>query len=113
MGVRWQDWVDVLLGCGLVVSPWLAGFTLDSAATVNACGLGAGLVVFNLISVCRLVDVGQEIFNILLGVWLFLSPYSLGFSADKEPTTIAIIAGLMIVSLAVWQLHDAVKAGGK
>ena len=113
MNIRWQDWASVLLGCWLVISPWEIGYTLDNAAWENACGVGAVLVVFNLISACRLLDQGQEIFNILLGFWLILSPYSLGFAADREPTIIAITVGVMIVGLAFWQIYDAIKGGEK
>ena len=111
IAIRWQDWIDVLLGCWLVVSPWEMGYTLNEAATTNACGLGVVLIVFNLISAGRLLDKGQEIFNILLGTWLILSPYSLNFVTEKEPTINAIVVGVMIVALAGWQIYDATKAG--
>ncbi|MGA7180775.1 MAG: SPW repeat protein [Thiobacillaceae bacterium] len=103
--------MDVLLGCWLVASPWEMGYSLNVAATANACGLGAVLIVFNLISACRLLDEGQEIFNILLGIWLLLSPYSLSFAIEKGPTINAIGVGAMIVSLAVWKIYDSTKAG--
>jgi hypothetical protein len=113
MILRWQDWTNVLLGCWLVVSPWQMGYTLNEAATTNACGLGAVLIVFNLISACRLVDEGQEIFNILLGIWAICSPYVLGFAADKEPAVNALAGGVLIVTLAVWQIYDTFRAGEK
>ena len=113
MIARWQDWANVLLGCWLVVSPWQMGYSLNETATTNACGLGAVLIVFNLISACRLVDEGQEIFNILLGFWLMASPYSLGFASDKDPAINALAAGATIVALAVWQIYDAIKFGKK
>ena len=113
MIARWQDWANVLLGCWLVVSPWQMGYSLNETATTNACGLGAVLFVFNLISACRLVDEGQEIFNILLGFWLMASPYSLGFASDKDPAINALAAGATIVALAVWQIYDAIKVGKK
>jgi len=110
---RWQDWADILLGCWLAVSPWQMGYTLNGTATANACGLGAVLIIFNLISVYRLVDEGQEIFNILLGIWLICSPYVLGFALDKQPAGNAIVAGLVVAVLAVWQIYDALGSGGK
>jgi hypothetical protein len=104
--VRWQDWINALLGIWLVVSPWELGYTLDKAATGNACGVGVVLAAFNLISACRLLDEGQEIFNLLLGGWLVLSPYSLSFDADSKPTTNAIAAGTLVIGLAalgIWR----------
>jgi hypothetical protein len=108
---RWQDWTNFLLGCWLVVSPWQMGYSLNETATTNACGLGAVLIVFNLICVCRLVDEGQEIFNILLGIWLICSPYVLGFPTDREPAINALAVGVTVIALAVWQIYDAINAG--
>jgi hypothetical protein len=112
MIVRWQDWIDVLLGGWLIVSPWQLGYALNEAATTNAYGLGTVLIVFNLISVCRLVDEGQEIFNIVLGIWLLCSPYVFGFAVDRTPTVNALVGGALIITLAVWQICDTVRDGG-
>jgi len=76
-------------------------------------GFGAGLVIFNLISACRLIDKGQEIFNIVLGAWLVLSPFALGFSAESEAGINAMIVGTLVVVLAGWQMHDAVGGARK
>ncbi len=110
MSIRWQDWMNVLLGFWLVVSPWEMEYSLNGAATANACGVGVVLLLFNLISVARLLDQGQEIFNILLGIWLVFSPYSLSFTTEREPSINAIVIGAMIVVLAGWQIYDATKS---
>jgi hypothetical protein len=109
MSVRWQDWANVLLGCWLAVSPWQMEYALNHAARGNSCGVGAVLVVFNLISVCRIVDEGQEIVNILLGIWLILSPYALDFAMEKKPTINVMAVGALIVVLAGWQIVDAIR----
>ena len=113
MTVRWQDWLNVLLGCWLVVSPWEMSYTLIETATANACGIGVVFIAFNLISACRLTDNGQEIFNILLGGWLIFSPYSLSFATAKLPMINAITVGVLVVALACWQIYDATKAWKK
>lgn len=111
MTIRWQDWTSVLVGTWLVLSPWLLGFWLDRSATENACGTGMVLIFFNIISACRLLDEGQEFLNILIGVWLLLSPYALGFAALQDAVINVSVAGTLVVALAVWQLHDAAKGG--
>ena len=111
MKIRWQDWLDVLLGGWLIVSPWQLSYTVQSdAATSNALGLGAVLVVFNLLSACRLSDTGQEILNILLGIWLIISPYALNFALVKSPLINTVLVGSAVVILACWQLYDATKS---
>ena len=109
MPIRWQDWTDVLLGFWLVFSPWKLGYTLDTTATANAHGLGLVLIIFNILSATRLVDEWQEIVNILLGVWLILSPYTLNFANDTEPSINAMWVGSIIVALAVGQIYGATR----
>jgi hypothetical protein len=96
-----------------VLSPGVVEYSLNLAATQNAYGVGALLIIFNLISAARLLDQGQELFNIVVGIWLLSSPYVLGFESAKGPAINALMAGAMVVVLAGWQLHDAVKAGKK
>jgi hypothetical protein len=88
-------------------------YSLNHSASSNAYGLGATLIVFNLMAVARILDEGQEILNILFGVWLMLSPYALNFAEIKEPTVNAIAVGAMIIVLAGWQIYDAARSRTK
>jgi hypothetical protein len=109
MNIRWQDWVNVSLGFWLLASPWGIGYSLNDVATEKALALGMVLALFNLINVCRLIDEGQDVFNIMLGVWLITSPYTLNFSTDQVPMVNAIVVGSMIITFAAWQMYDASK----
>ncbi len=104
MKFYWNDWMAAVLGAWLAVSPHALGYTLDGPATENAYGAGVVVVLFNVISACRFIDQGQELFNILLGVWLVLSPYSLGFRDDTPASGNAIAVGALVVALAVWSM---------
>ena len=96
----WQDWCIVLLGFWLIVSPQQLEFSLDHYASGNACGVGALLVVYNIMIAGRLVDEGQEFVNLILGIWLIFSPYALSFSwnAPASVDTIAIGAAIVLLS---------------
>ena len=109
MAVRWQDWINVVLGSWLALSPWIMGYWLNRGATACALGVGAGVVIFNLISVCRLVDEGQELFNILLGTWLVLTPLWLDFGTETGAMINSALVGAVIIGLAVWQIRDAMR----
>jgi hypothetical protein len=109
MSIRWQDWTIALLGAWLVMSPWQLGYTLEHAAMGNACGVGAVLVLFNVMSAARLMDQGQEAINILAGFWLILSPYSLNFSGIRSLTVDAVGVGIAVVCLSFWQIFDALR----
>jgi len=37
---KWEEWINVLLGIWLILSPWILHFTTDSKATTNAIIVG-------------------------------------------------------------------------
>src|SRR5271165_492911 len=109
MSKRWQDWMIMLLGCWLLVSPSTLGYVPSHAVTGNAYGIGVALITFNIIAVGRIVDIGQELFNIVIGCWLLASPYALAFHGSGNPEYNASAVGAAVIVLAAWQIHDAVK----
>ena len=109
MAIRWRDWVAALSGAWLMVSPDALGYTLERSAASNAYGVGLVVLLFNVISACRLIDQGQEIFNILLGAWLVLSPYSLGFRDDRLVAANATAVGALIAIFAFWSMAGPSK----
>jgi hypothetical protein len=106
---RWQDWANALLGAWLVVSPYQLGFAREGTAAGNAMGVGGALLFFNLISAARLVDKGQEIMNVVLGLWLLLSPFAFGFEATSAAGIDVLAVGALVVTLACWQMYDAMR----
>jgi SPW repeat len=107
--VRWQDWLIFLLSLWLLASPWVLDYSLYRTVTGNACGMGAALGIFNLMSVARLTEQGQEILNILLAAWLIASPYALDFTSLGGATTTATGVGIAVAVLASWQIFDTVR----
>ncbi len=113
MSIRWQDWASVMVGIWLVASPWQLEFTLNLPEKGNACGLGAALIIFNLISACRKVDEGQEILNILMGIWLIMAPFAFSFYTDKNVSLNLIVSGVVVTVLASWQMFDTIRKSKK
>jgi len=66
------------------------------------------LVLFNIIAASRKFDEGQEMVNILLGIWLVFSPYALGFATDRRPAINAMSVGVLVLVLASWQIRDSI-----
>ena len=104
--VHWRDLLIGAAGIWLIASPKMLGYDLEETAALNAVGVGWCLVIFCAISAWRLVDLGNEIFNIVIGCWLILSPFSLGFSERRTPELNAIAVGLLVAGLAVWDLSS-------
>ena len=107
----WEDYVGMLLGVVIGLSPWLAGEQGHQAANWNAAAVGVlvlGLAVFELVDLHRSEEVGE----IVLGLWLIASPFTFDYA---DATTLMVwhfVLGAIVVLLAVlelwqdWRLSD-------
>jgi len=109
MKIRWLDWINILLGFWLILSQWKEGYALSGPATEYTIVLGIVLIIFNLISVCRLVDQGQEVFNIMLGVLLVICPLILNMPIKELRAINVLLVGGIILILASWQMFKLTK----
>lgn len=98
----WQDWLNLLLGAWLFVSPWALNFagTLPHAAR-NAWIVGAAIT---LIAAAALYvpKAWEEILNFLLGAWAIASPWALGFAGEASATNSTLATGVLVAVLALW-----------
>ncbi|AEV16664.1 MAG: SPW repeat protein [Thermus sp.] len=106
---RWQDWVNLVLGVWLILSPWLLGFSGTAAAMWNAVILGVAVGLMALLHL-RGGPMWEEWLNVLLGVWLILSPWLLGFSGLTNATWNAILVGILVGALALSVARERPKA---
>jgi hypothetical protein len=101
---RWQDWVNLMLGGWMMVSPWALGFAHDqSLAAVSALVLGAAILVFAAFA-ATVPKAWEEATNIALGAGLLASPWVLGFEGQSQPTSNAVIVGLLVAAFALWAM---------
>ena len=101
---RWQDWANLVLGLWVFVSPWVLDYRGTSAAW-NAYAMGAGIVVVALIA-AYMPETWEEIINIVLGVWLVVSPFVLGFSAMTEVALHTVVVGILAAAFAIWAMSN-------
>lgn len=93
---RWQDWVNLVLGVWLFVSPWTFGYTDNPVyAAMNAYATGAAIVVFAAVAV-YMPKVWEEWVNMALGIWLIVSPMALNFTSHMASTMNAVILGILV-----------------
>ena len=57
-----------------------------------------------ILDTCKLSHIAKE--EIVVGAWLFVAPWILGFAAMGAAAWTARIAGIVIVVLAVWKLRE-------
>ena len=99
---RWQDWINVLFGVWLFVSPWVLGFSHIGAAAWNAYILGVAVFVFAVIALFS-PQIWEEWINLILGIWLIISPFILAYAA-QHPVAMwnSIIMGILVGGDAFW-----------
>ena len=106
----WEDWIGMLLGVLIVLSPWFPTPTghevVDadrSYVIVNTFTVGIivfGLAQLEYVALHRWEEVG----GILLALWLIASPYIFGYSGDGLLRFYHSSLGSLVLLLAALQL---------
>ena len=105
----WEDWLGMLLGVLIVLSPW---FPTQASQEIAA---DRGYVILNTFAVGIIIlCLGQleyvalqrweEVVEIVLGLWLIASPYMFGYSGDGVLVFWHSGLGGLVVLLAALQL---------
>ena len=100
---HWQDPVNAVLGVALVLSPWVLDYSSESFATSNAVIIGLALVATALGAMLA-PKAWEEWTEAILGLWMIMSPWVLGFSHVQAAMYVAVGAGLIVVLLALWTI---------
>src|SRR5438105_5075908 len=102
---RWQDWVSLVLGVLLFISPWVFNTSTNGSSSWNAWIVGVIGVILALWALAFLsTAVIAEWISLILGVWLFISPWVLGFATLSSAAWTAWIIGILFVVVNVWTL---------
>lgn len=104
---NWQDATCLVLGLWLIVSPWVLGFSAMQWAVWNAVVLGIIVVLMALAELIEFHD-WEEWTDMVIGCWLIISPWLLGFASEAGGSPLAssnfLIVGLLVLVMAGWSL---------
>ena len=102
---QWEDWVNLVLGFWLCVSPWVLQFAGDEMiVTQNAVLVGFLLITNETVALVSF-RVWEEWISVVLGAWLVISPWVLGSTA-LVPMANFVIVGLVVLVSAVYEIWD-------
>ncbi|HLZ57753.1 MAG TPA: SPW repeat protein [Ktedonosporobacter sp.] len=109
---RWQDWASLVLGVILFITPWVFSTIANGAATYDAWIIGIVTVLLALWALAMLgtASIAQWIL-VIAGVWLFISPWVLGYSRLTGESWAAWIIGLLLVIVNGFTLYQTRSAG--
>lgn len=97
---RWQDWINLILGIWLFISPWFWHAPMGPAW--NSWVLGVIVVVMALWALATPEMSFPEWINVIAGIWLFIAPWVLGFyDFDRASAWNQWIVGVIVFLLAI------------
>jgi len=100
---EWQNWTNFLLGIWYFFTPWAISNSSMSSAdlgmTLNHWIVGAMVAVAAGLALQSL-HVWEEWVNLVLGVWIILSPWMMNFSVDPVVTWNSIVVGSVVALMA-------------
>ncbi len=104
MKKRPQDWINLIIGIWLFLSPWIFGYAYMGHAW-NSFLFGALVTIF---SVFALYDrkAWEEWINTFIGIWIFISPWVLGMVINSVMWNHWII-GILIVAMSATSIREA------
>ena len=107
---RWRrettlDIYNIILGAALFAAPWLFSYS-HQAARADDWVTGAIIIAFAVGAVVAFSE-WEEWISMLLGLWVTVSPWLLGFAHSKAmPVHVAIGLLIMFLSaLELWLIH--------
>ncbi len=108
----WEDWVSMLLGVVIGLSPWLADQQDHQAVMWNAILVGACVLVLAQLEYVSLQR-WEEGCEIVLGLWLVASPFTFGYANAGTLRYWHFVLGAAVVVLAVLELWQDWKLSDK
>jgi len=102
---EWENWLSLGFGVWLLLSPWLLQFGHDEIAVTNALVIGFLIIVAEIFSFSALGAL-EELIDLILGLWLLVSPWILSVSSPAAEVNF-IIVGLLALALSIYELWEA------
>jgi hypothetical protein len=101
--VDFASGANIVLGAWMVISPFIFGYSGNSAALWNDIIFG---VVVLLLAWARVANPGGvsalSWINAVIGLWLIAVPFVFGFTTNAVALWNNIIAGALVTILGVW-----------
>jgi hypothetical protein len=103
----YQDWVNLACAVLLFISPWVLRFSGDDMAARAAWITGVVVAIFAVAALVRFAE-WEEWISLLLGVWMIVAPWVVGFSAIGVAVAAFVVLGIVVALASVseiWQIR--------
>lgn len=103
--IHWQDAVTLLTGIALIAVALFVDITppegVSLAAAIWNIALVGGAAVIIAVAAMYAFNEWEEGLELVLGIWLIVSPWLLGFSDIRILTWLAVVGGAIIALMAL------------
>ena len=108
---RWASAGNVAAGVWLILAPFVLNFEGADTAQWNHIIVGAAVLV---LAAIRAFDPDErEVLswmNVVLGLWMIVSPFLLGYANVNDAQTNSLITGVIILALAAFSAYETNEA---
>ncbi len=97
-----------IVGLWELIAAFVLGYSTTSTAMWNAVIIGLALIILGIwaaVSKAETTDKTLDWINLILGVWLIISPFLLGYTAVAAAVWNDVIVGLVVVVLTAWGVY--------
>jgi uncharacterized membrane protein HdeD (DUF308 family) len=110
-----QDWINLVCGVLLFVSPWVLRFSGDPMAA-RAAWIG-GVIIFamGVIALMQFAE-WEEWIALIVGALVIISPWALGFAAIQAAMWSCVVLGVIVVLSSIseiWAVHHPAAIPGR
>jgi hypothetical protein len=103
-GIHWQEWLMAAFGILLFLTPFVFQFSGRTIAW-NAHLAGAAVAIIAATAIKKRGS-WNEVLLLLLGIWLVISPWLLGFSTDRKALLSAVTVGGIVFICTAWAMKS-------
>lgn len=109
---KWENWTNLVLGIWFFITPWIIPSALEGRALQiagwNSWVVGAVVAISAGLALQDLKP-WEEWVNLVLGVWIVLSPWIFGYVTETGLLWNSVIVGAVIAVLSGFALPVAQK----
>jgi hypothetical protein len=102
--------LNLLAGVWLIISPWALSFSGVLRPTWDAVAVGIAVGVLAIIRLGTEGTQGLSWINLVLGIWMLISPFVLDFVGSTVAMWNAVLLGILVGLFSLWA---ALAAAGR
>ena len=110
-----QDWINLICGVLLFVSPWGLGFSGDLMAARTAWVGGAIIFIMGVAALMQFAE-WEEWVTLIVGALVIVAPWALGFAAIRAAMWSCVVLGVIVALSSIseiWAVHHPAAIAGR